>query len=175
MPIVLARRFNRAFLVGLAAAVVAASCGAPRATLGLDVTPKPLPVSLVMPCGGVFAGLPCSASDYVQAKWTAAVSSTNEIGGRGVIEVLVVDAATGLPIPEPQGTVTGGGEFVLAPRATAAVPLEWKRTVPTSGPGRIPPPQFAFIVTVRLTDTMGRGASESLTVREALPRNWQIF
>jgi hypothetical protein len=49
------------------------------------------------------------------------------------------------------------------------------RPVPDSGPGRILPPQLAFLITVRLTDGQGNQVSEAVTVREQLPRTWQIF
>ena len=102
----------------LAVCVLAVSCRPSPASIGLAITPAPVPVSLVDPCAGVFAGNPCSATIYLDAKWAVSVSSTNGVGGRGDIEVLVVDAATAQPLPDPRGTVSGGAGVVLAPAST---------------------------------------------------------
>ena len=40
---------------------------------------------------------------------------------------------------------------------------------------RIPPPQLAFVISLQFTDTRGTRVFETMTVPEALPRNWQIF
>ena len=168
-----ARRWVVLLLFG--ACIVAGSCGPPQASLRLAAAPQPLPVNLVRPCAGVFAMFPCSAANYLEAKWTLSVSSTNDVGGRAAIEVQVVDAATGQPLPDPRGSVSGQEEVVLAPSRTVTVPLEWKRLVSDAGPGRIPPLQLAFVVSIQFTDTRGNRVFETVTVLEALPRPWQIF
>jgi hypothetical protein len=117
----------------------------------------------------------CSASNYLDAKMTVSVATMNEIGGRGTIEVRAIDAAGGGPLPEPAGVVTGEVDVLLGPRASVALPIEWKRTVPEGGPGRIPPSLLAFLVTVQFTDTEGNHMSETVTVRERQPRGWEIF
>jgi hypothetical protein len=118
---------------------------------------------------------PCSATNYLYAKWTVTVSTMNDVGGRGTIEIRAIDAATGQPLSDPAGTVSGNLEVLLGPHATVAVPIEWRRLVPEGGPGRVPPPQLAFVITVQLTDSTGHRVSEEVTVREVLPRPWQIF
>lgn len=165
----------RAPLALLVAACVLASCGSSRASLGLAVSPDPVAVDLVHPCAGVFAMFPCSASNYLHAKMTVTVATMNAIGGRGTIEVRAIDAAGGGPLPEPAGVVTGEVGVLLGPHASVALPIEWKRNVSDGGPGRIPPSQLSFLVTVELTDVEGHHVSETATVREKLPRAWQIF
>jgi len=118
---------------------------------------------------------PCSATNYLHAKWTVSVSTMNDIGGRGTVEIRAIDAASGQPLPDPTGSVSGDLEVLLAPQATVTLPVEWTRPIPEGGPGRIPPPQLAFLITVQLTDTNGNRVSETITVREMLPRTWQIF
>jgi hypothetical protein len=159
----------------LSGCVLVGSCGPSRASIGLVVTPDPIPVDLVHPCAGVFAMFPCSATNYIHSKLTVTVSTTNDIGGRGTIEIRAVDAASGQPLPEPAGSVSGEVQVLLGPHASVAMPVEWMRPVPDSGPGRILPPQLAFLITVRLTDGQGNQVSEAVTVREQLPRTWQIF
>ena len=63
----------RLALVLLALCVLAGSCGPSRASIGLVVVPDPIPVDFVDPCAGVFAMFPCSATDYLHAKWTVSV------------------------------------------------------------------------------------------------------
>lgn len=164
-----------AIVLLLAVCVLAGSCGPSRASIGLAVTPDPIPVNLVDPCAGVFAMFPCSATIYLDARWTVSVSTMNGIGGRGTVEITVVDAASGAPLPDPVGNVSGQLEVLLGPYASVALPLEWRRPIPQAGPGRIPPPQLAFLITVHLTDSTGNRVSEAVTVREQLPRPWQIF
>jgi hypothetical protein len=165
----------RLALVFLALYSLAGSCGPSRASIGLVVVPDPIPVDFVDPCAGVFAMFPCSATDYLHAKWTVSVSTLNEIGGRGTLDVRVVDAASGAPLSDSADGISGDLEVLLGPRASVALPVEWRRPVPEGGPGRIPPPQFAFLITAQLTDSMGNRVSETVTVRERLPRPWQIF
>jgi len=162
-------------LVWTAVCAFAGSCGPSRASVGLAVAPDPIPVELVHPCAGVFAMFPCSATNYLHARWTVSVSTMNDIGGRGTVEIRAVDAASGQPLPDPTGSVSGDLEVLLAPQATVTLPVEWTRPIPEGGPGRIPPPQLAFLITVQLTDTNGNRVSETITVREMLPRTWQIF
>jgi len=159
----------------LAVCVLAGSCGPSRASIGLAVTPDPIPVNLVDPCAGVFAMFPCSATIYLDARWTVSVSTMNGIGGRGTVEITIVDAASGAPLPEPVGNVSGELEVLLGSYASVSLPLEWRRPIPQDGPGRIPPPQLAFLITVHLTDSTGNRVSDTVTVREQLPRPWQIF
>jgi len=102
-------------------------------------------------------------------------STLNEIGGRGTLDVRVVDAASGAPLSDSAGGISGVLEVLLGPRASVALPVEWRRPIPEGGPGRIPPAQLAFLITAQLTDSMGNRVSETVTVREKLPRPWQIF
>ena len=159
----------------LAVCVLVGSCGRSRASIGLAVVPDSIPVDFVRPCAGVFAMFPCSATNYLYAKWTVTVSTMNDIGGRGTIEIRVIDVASGQPLSDPEGSVSGDLEVLLGPHASVALPVEWRRPIPEGGPGRIPPPQLAFVITVQLTDSMGHRVSEAVTVREMLPRPWQIF
>jgi hypothetical protein len=162
-------------LVVVALCVLAPSCGSSRASIGLAVDPDPAPVDLAHPCAGVFAMFPCSATEYLYSRWTVSVSARNDIGGRGSINVRVVDAASGQPLPEPQDIVLGGREVLLAPGASVSWPIEWRRPIPPAGAGRIVPPQLAFVISVEVTDTTGHRVSDAVTVREKLPRAWQIF
>jgi hypothetical protein len=165
------KNFNRL----LVACLISGSCGAPQADLRIAAAPDPLPVEFVTPCAGVFAGNPCSASDYLQSKLTVSISGINDVGGRGTVSVVVADAANGRPLV-PAGSVSGDAEVLLTPGATLTRSFEWKRTVPPGGQAdRIPPPQLSFIISVRFTDTQGNSVSETTTIREALPRPWQIF
>lgn len=166
---------TRVVLVLLGACVIGGSCTPSRASIRLAVAPHPIPVDLVMPCAGVFAIFPCSASDYLRSRWTVSVSTMNDTGVRGTIEIRVVDAATGAPLPDPAGSVSGELDVLLGPHASVALPVEWQRPIPEAGPGRIVPPQLAFLITAQLTDSMGDRVSETVTVPERLPRTWQIF
>jgi hypothetical protein len=98
----------------------------------------------------------------------------NDVGGRGTIEIRVVDAANGQPLPDPAGSVSGELEVLLGPHASVTLPIEWRRPLPEAGPGMLPP-QLAFLISVQLTDSTGNHVSEAVTVREKLPRTWQIF
>ena len=165
---------RRRVLALVAACFVAEACAGHGASVRLSATPEPLPVALVMPCGGVFAGNPCSASIYLQAKLTVSVTNSGDTAGRGTLALQVIDNATGQPLPGPAGTVSGEVEVALEAGATRTVPLEWKRNVPDSDPGRIPPARLAFVITFQFTDSMGNRTLETVTLREALPRPWEI-
>lgn len=147
--------------------ILAGSCGQSRASIGLAVVPDPIPVNSVLPCAGVFAQFPCSATAYLDAKLTVTVSTMNDIGGRGTIEVRAVDGASGQTLRDPQGTVSGDLDVLLGPHSSVSRPVEWKRPIRDGLP-----PQLAFVVTVQLTDSMGNHVLEEVTVREGTPRSW---
>ncbi len=115
---------------------------------------------------------PCSRED-LGARFTVSVS-TNEVGGQGGIRVLVVDAASREPLP---GQASGSleTEVILGPNESVVKDITWVWPVPRSGPSRIPPPRLAFLVTVRVSDTMGNSVVETVSVPESLPRSWQVF
>jgi hypothetical protein len=137
------------------------------------VAPDPIPVELADPCAGKFGA--CSATEYLDSKWTVSVSAMNDVGGRGTLEVHVVDAASGQPLLDPAGSVSGDLQVLLGPRASVALPIEWRRPLVDTGAARLLPAQLAFVISVHLTDSMGNPVSETVTVPEKLPRPWQIF
>jgi len=166
---------SHSVVVLLGLCVLAGACGQSRASIGLSVVPNSIPVVLVQPCAGVFAMFPCSATNYLDAKWTVTVSALNDMGGRGTIEIRAIDAASGQPLADPAATVSGDPEVLLGPHGSVTLPVEWRRSIPVGGPGRIPPPQLGFVITVQLTDNAGHRVSETVTARESLPRPWQVF
>jgi hypothetical protein len=179
------RSRNRPFLRGrtidvlalLTAGLVVSSCGPSQAEVTVAVAPNPVPIGMGIPCAGVPAIGNCLTSpppSYLGADWTVSVATRNDIGGRGIVEVLVVDAATGQPVVD-QGTLRGDLSVVLGPHTSTSVAVRWVRLLMNAGPSRIVPPQLAFVITVDLTDTMGNRFSETVTVPERLPRSWEVF
>jgi len=99
------------------------------------------------------------------------------VNDRGEFKLHLVPA--GIFYPE-KTCVIGNGvaidpEVLLGPHGSVTLPVEWRRSIPVGGPGRIPPPQLGFVITVQLTDNAGHRVSETVTARESLPRPWQVF
>jgi hypothetical protein len=146
--------------------LAAASCGPSHAALHVSVSPDPVTLDVDIPCAGVFASFPCAIPDRLLASWTLSVSTSNSVGGRGTISVVVVDAATGTPLANQQGTVSGEMTFVLGSNESVAITqkLSWPIQGDFTHAGT-----FALVFTIQLTDTMGEPITETLTVPGKFP------
>jgi hypothetical protein len=159
----------------LPAILLASACDR-GSTIGLGVSPDPIPVDLVVPCARPFA-LSCSAPSYLAARWTVTVANLNDVVANGTLEVRVVDAATGATLSR-QGTLSGEFDVRLGSQASITLPVEWKwplLSLQAPATERIPPAQLAFVITVRSIDGTGARHSETVTIRERLPRDWEVF
>ena len=158
-------------LVALLGCCMNGACAPSRISLRVAVEPSPVPVALVVPCGGAFAGLGCGARSYLLANFTVRVSARNDVGGVGTLSVRAMDALTGAPLPSAQ--VSGEMAFELAPGGTVVRPIAWKWE-PAESSGQVPA-TLALVVRVEVTDSLGNRVSESATVQEVMPRNWHVF
>jgi hypothetical protein len=128
------------------------------------VFPNPIVLDVDIPCAGIMGS--CTVPDYLVASWTVSVSTLNSIGGRGIIDVVLVDARTGMPVSNQQGTVSGDVAVVLTGNdsVTVAQKLTWQIQGEFTHPG-----MFSLVFTVHFTDTSGVPVSETLTVPGVFP------
>jgi hypothetical protein len=115
---------------------------------------------------------PCSTLKLM-ARSTVSVY-TDDVGGQVGISFVVVDAASGEPLPD-QGEAPSAPEVLLGPYGSVELPLQWSWDISRHLSGLNLPPKLAFVVTVQLTDATGHRVAERVTVPEQLPRPWRLF
>lgn len=153
-----ARRWMGLILIG--ACAMSSSCGDADESLRLAVTPAPIRLaSTYISCAGVFAYLPCQPYTLLHAQWTVTVYSEADSAAEGVLEVALVDHATGAP-PLDTGTVRGDLRFVVAPHGSVDLSVSWS--------GRSLPEAPEFKLTVRVTYTTGDQVVKLVTVPAAV-------
>ena len=102
----------------IGAYVMSSGCGRTDESLRLAVTPAPIPLSSTyISCAGVWAYLPCQSYYLKQSYWTVTVYSEADSAAEGVLDVVLVDQATGAPASD-SGTVKGDLTFAVAPHGS---------------------------------------------------------